>query len=177
VGYGIATAITATSATGYHFVNWTVPAGSVTFGSTGNGTSTSSSDTVTLKSGNATVQAIFAVSANNANLSSAVLADHSSNVYAFVPSFIPTTYNYSGTSSILAFDIPYTLTLTTANPSATITSVQETDAFGTVSDSHVGSVYTLSLRSFIVTITIVVTAQDGITTQTYTMNVQAWWLS
>jgi hypothetical protein len=178
-GHGIATAISATPASGYHFVSWTVPTGSVIFGSTGNGTSTSSSDTVTLKSGNTTVQANFAVSANNANLSSAVLVDSLSTTYSFVPAFSPTTYAYTGVSPLTpgAGNPTFTLTLTTANPSATITSVQETDAFGTVSDSHVGSVYTLSLRSFIVTITILVTAQDGTTTQTDTMDVLAYWHS
>jgi uncharacterized repeat protein (TIGR02543 family) len=59
VNYGVATPITATSDSNYGFVNWTVPSGSVTFGSTGTGTSTTSSDTVTLKSGDATIQANF----------------------------------------------------------------------------------------------------------------------
>jgi hypothetical protein len=59
VGYGDPVSITATEATGCQFVNWTVSTGSVTFGSTGTGTSTTSSDTVTLTSGNAAIQANF----------------------------------------------------------------------------------------------------------------------
>jgi uncharacterized repeat protein (TIGR02543 family) len=60
--YGVATSITATPGTGYYFLNWTVSAGSgATFGSTGTATSTSASDTVTLTSGNATIQANFFV--------------------------------------------------------------------------------------------------------------------
>ena len=57
VNYGAATPISAAASTGYYFVNWTVTSGSgVTFGN-----STSASTTVTLTSGNATVQANFAI--------------------------------------------------------------------------------------------------------------------
>jgi parallel beta-helix repeat protein len=62
VTYGAATAITATPGANNYFVNWTVAAGSgVTFGSTGTATGTSPNDTVSLTSGNATVQANFSV--------------------------------------------------------------------------------------------------------------------
>jgi hypothetical protein len=54
--HGVATTITATPATGYHFVNWSNPSGSATIAN-----SSTPSTTVTLTSGDATVQANFAI--------------------------------------------------------------------------------------------------------------------
>ena len=63
VSYGAATPITATPSPLYHFVNWTVTAGTgVTFASSGTSTSASGVDGVSLTGGNATIQANFALS-------------------------------------------------------------------------------------------------------------------
>ena len=56
VKYGIAQAITATSVTGYHFVSWSVTAGSASVANL-----TDSSTTATLSNGNATIAATFAI--------------------------------------------------------------------------------------------------------------------
>jgi uncharacterized protein involved in tellurium resistance len=56
VNHGAATPISATPATGYQFVNWTVTSGTATIASP-----TSANTTVTLTSGNATVRANFTV--------------------------------------------------------------------------------------------------------------------
>ena len=109
-------------------------------------------------------------------LLNAVLADSTSATYPFSPPFIPTTF--SGYSAYLASNLvlPYTLTLTTLDPQATITSVTEKDDYSNIFvDSHTGSEYTLTLNTYNNTVTIIVTAQDG-TTQTYTMLIQASWL-
>ncbi len=111
-------------------------------------------------------------------LSNAVISGSSSApTYAFGPTFNPTTFTYSSVSPALNQSfLPYTLTLTTVDPNATITSVTEPNANGDqIPDSHIGSVYTLALVIDFGTVTIVVTAADGTTTQTYTMAVQASW--
>jgi len=110
------------------------------------------------------------------NLLSAVLTDSNPTTYPF--GFSPTTYTYSGASAINLPCIyyPLTLTLTTVDPNATITSVTEywVDFVGsptTVVDSHTGSTYTLTdTAGYDETVTIILTGQDG-TTQTYTLSI------
>jgi hypothetical protein len=104
------------------------------------------------------------------NLLNAVVADSTGVTYPFSPSFDPTTYTgyfVSLTSSPIA---PYTLTLTTLDPGATITTMTDNG----ISDSHIGSTYTLSLPIYDNPVVIVVTGLDG-TTRTYTMTIQAPW--
>jgi hypothetical protein len=105
------------------------------------------------------------------NLLNAVVADSTSAIYPFSPPFGPTTY--SGCVAFLSSNsvLPYTLTLTTLDPQATITSMTENG----IPDPHNGSAYTLALPNNVNPVTIVVTAQDGITTQTYTMAIDASW--
>jgi len=106
----------------------------------------------------------------------AVLADSSGATYPFSPLFSPTTYSGYGVYLLSNAYLPYTLTLTTVDPNATITSVTEKDDYSNIFvDSHTGSRYTLTLNTYNNTVTILVTAQDG-TTQTYTMLIQASWL-
>ncbi len=109
---------------------------------------------------------------NNANLSNMVITDSTGTTYPYEPAFSPTTYTYDNAEAILPSpsSTTFTLTLTTQDPNATITSVlQDSNSL-----SHTGSAYTLNFDgSEPETITIVVTAQDGTTTQTYTFTVYA----
>lgn len=110
---------------------------------------------------------------HDASLSNAVLVDSLGTTYAFVPTFSPTTYTYTDVSPATPSggNPTFTLTLTTTDPHATITSVQE----NAIDDAHTGSAYTLTLNSYRNTVTILVTAQDATTTQTYTMAITAGW--
>jgi hypothetical protein len=107
---------------------------------------------------------------SDATLSSAVLTDSSSATYSFVPAFDPTTYDYTAVPVILTSSDTYTLTLTTADPHATIFGVTE----GKTVDSNIGTAYTLTLGAYSNTVMIVVTAQDGSTAQ-YSIAIQANW--
>jgi len=103
------------------------------------------------------------------NLFSAAITNYSGTTYQFTTSFDPTIYNY--TSVTLDCTGPFSLALTTVDPSATIT-VIETD-FDSSPVTLLNAVLTptscqLQLNTTPATITIVVTAPDG-TTQTYTM--------
>ena len=109
---------------------------------------------------------------NDANLSNMVISDSTGTTYPYEPAFSPTTYTYDNGEAILPSpgSTTFTITLTTQDPNATITSVTQES----VLLSHTGSTYTLSFNGFEPeTITIVVTAQDGTTTQTYTFTVYA----
>ena len=122
---------------------------------------------------NYTVTVTVSAPSSDASLSNIVLGDTLGGTYAYAPGFSPTTYAYNDSATMLTDNtLTYTLTLTTTDPNATITSVfQDANAL-----SHTGSVYTLQFDgSRPQTITIVVTAQDGITTQTYTFSVYASW--
>jgi hypothetical protein len=104
-----------------------------------------------------------------ANLYTAVLTDASGNTYAFLPTtFSPTTYDYTGsTPSTISGAYPFTLTLTTVDPNATITSVT-VNSGSAISPSSTGVYSGLNLNSLTNTVVVVVTAVDG-TTETYTM--------
>ncbi len=97
-------------------------------------------------------------------LLSAVITDASGATLTFNPSFSPTTTAYT---IYYTQYYPWTLTLTTVDPNATITSVTE---YGTA-DSHSGNVYTLQYNGNGDTATVLVTGEDG-STQTYTLNLQ-----
>jgi hypothetical protein len=109
----------------------------------------------------------------DATLWNMVLSDTLGGTYSYSPAFSPSTTLYDDANSMLTVStLTYTLTLTTTDPNATITSVFQDAA----SLSHAGSVYTLQFdMSRPQTIAIVVTAQDGTTTQTYTFKVYASW--
>ena len=73
---------------------------------------------------------------------------------------------------------PFSLTLTPADSSATITSVSElNDNYPptTTTDVPNGTTYELALIGYHNAVTIVVTAGDGTTTQTYTIDIRADW--
>ena len=118
----------------------------------------------------------FTVPTNNpvvltmpSNLFSAAITNYGGTTYQFTTSFDPTIYNY--TSVMLDCTGPFSLALTTVDPSATIT-VIETD-FDSSPVTLLDAVLTptscqLQLNTTPATITIVVTAPDG-TAQTYTM--------
>ena len=115
---------------------------------------------------------VLTMISNDANLSNMVITDSTGTTYPYEPTFSPTTYTYDNAEAILPSpsSTTFTLTLTTQDPNATITSVSQES----VSLSHIGSAYTLSFNGYEPeTITIVVTAQDGTTTQTYTFTVYA----
>jgi len=96
------------------------------------------------------------------NLLSAALIDGTGYNY-LASTFSPTIYSYS----IYPYAPPYTLTLTTVDPNATITSVTE-KGNPVLPSSH--GVYTFSdYSSFPIPVIIVVTAADGTTTETYTV--------
>jgi hypothetical protein len=110
----------------------------------------------------------------NALLNNVVLVDSLSTTYSLVPTFSSTTLSYTGVSPSLPSSlVTATLTLTPQDPTATITSVTETDGLGSggpVVDGHAGNVYGMALIYFRTIVTIVVTAQDGVTTKTYVIN-------
>jgi hypothetical protein len=119
----------------------------------------------------------------SANLASATLVatlpTGGPTTYALVPTFSPATYTYTSTSPEPEYAYPPTLTLTTVDSSATF-SVTETVPGGTAgpyallpAGSPSGSSCTLNFSADYspATLTIVVTASDGVTTQTYTMTI------
>ncbi len=154
---------------GYTFAGWYTAVN-------GGGTQFTASTAVTA---NITVYANWL--SQDASLSSAVLTDAQNNTYSFTPTFVSTTTTYTISPALQQTDsnantlIPYTLTLTTTNLNATITSVQETGIGGPWTDSHIGSVYTLTLAVYQVQVVVTVTAQDGISTQTYSISLHASW--
>ncbi len=96
------------------------------------------------------------------NLLSGALTDSTGYNY-LIGTFSPTVYSYS----IYPYIPPYTLTLTTVDPNATITSVTEKGNL-VLPSSH--GVYTFSDSSpFPIPVIIVVTAADGTATETYTV--------
>jgi hypothetical protein len=132
----------------------------------GSGTLLSTVSTqLTVPSGNYPVVLIMP-----SNLLSAVLTSFGSP-WPLTPPFSPTIYSYTSNP----FYPPFTLTLTTVDPNATITSVTESGFYPsgapfTIVDTPTGSTYPLTLPGVpTTTVTIVVTAADGTTTQTYTM--------
>jgi hypothetical protein len=95
------------------------------------------------------------------NLLSAVLTSFGFPL-PLTPPFSPTIYSYS----VSPYVSPYTLTLTTVDPNATITSVTENG--NAVLPSSQG-VYTFNDSTLPLPVIIVVTAADGTTTETYTV--------
>lgn len=113
---------------------------------------------------------VLTMVSNDASLSNIVLSDSQGITYSYAPAFSPTTYSYDNSAALLPNSTGDTLTLITTNPNATITSVFQ----GTNPLSRTGSAYTLVFNGGEPeTIMIVVTAQDGTTTQTYTFAVYA----
>jgi hypothetical protein len=103
-------------------------------------------------------------------LSNAVLTDSNFTTFMLVPPFSQTTFNYTGSTppTYPGAISPFTLTLTTVDPKATITSVTVNSTV--VVPPSAPGVYTgFTLNYSSNTIIIVVTAVDGSTTQTYTM--------
>jgi hypothetical protein len=121
-----------------------------------------------------TVTVTVAAPSTNALLKSVDLVDAKLNSYALVPTFSPTTFAYTGISPALPTSaIACTLTLTPQDPTATIVSVTETDGLGSggpVVDTHAGNVYSMTLIYYRTIVTIILKAQDGVTTKTYTIN-------
>jgi len=121
-----------------------------------------------------TVTVTVQAASTNALLKSVALVDSQSTAYSLVPTFSSTTFSYTGVSpSFPQTAVTATLTVTPQDPSATITSVTETNGFGggtTVFDTHVGNVYAMTLTYYHTIVTIVLTAQDGVTTKTYSID-------
>jgi hypothetical protein len=117
------------------------------------------------------------------NLLNAVFAASSATsvppAFAFVPSFVPTTYTYTSVTSSggePSYLYPtYTLTVTTVDPNAKVSMVETDSYLGNITlvpaGSPSGSVGTLQFDTPPETITVVVTSADGTATQTYTMTV------
>jgi hypothetical protein len=100
--------------------------------------------------------------------------------YVFVPAFSPTTYNYTSVTSALGpptFEWqPYTLTLTTIDPSATVSVTESNPGLSTPyidlpAGSPSGSSCRLHLNSNANTLTIAVTGADAVSTQIYTIRI------
>ena len=123
---------------------------------------------------NYTVTVTVQAPSTNALLKSVALVDSKSTTYALVPAFSSTILSYTGiTPSLPSSAVTCTLTLTPQDPTSTITSVTETDGLGSgspVVDTHVGNVYVMTLTYYRTIVTIVLTAQDGVTTKTYVIN-------
>ena len=121
-----------------------------------------------------TVTVTVQAASTNALLKSVALVDSQSTAYSLVPTFSSTTFSYTGVSpSFPRTAVTATLTVTPQDPTATITSVTETNGFGggiTVFDTHVGNVYAMTLTYYHTIVTIVLTAQDGVTTKTYSID-------
>jgi hypothetical protein len=71
VNYGVATNISATANTGWHFVEWTPLQPGNTYGSTGTTESTAAADTITLTAGDQGIGALFAPNMFNVSMQTA----------------------------------------------------------------------------------------------------------
>jgi hypothetical protein len=113
---------------------------------------------------------------SEATLSGMTIEDEYGVNIPLTPSYTPLQNNYdAGVVGTITSDVCF-LTLTTTNAHATITSVTEYGSYtGTVTDSLVSGmdgVYALQLLDYNNLITITVTAQDGTSTETYTITIQ-----
>lgn len=143
VNYGVATSIAATPATGYEFVNWTVTSGTATIANPSSATTT-----VTLTSGNATVQANFSAFTytltvgNDGNgtttPSGAVTVTHgAATSIAATPSAGYQFLNWTVTSGSAAI----------ANPSSAATTVTLTGGDAAIQANFATQTYTLTMTN------------------------------
>jgi hypothetical protein len=118
-----------------------------------------------------TVSVAFA--STNANLSNLAVTD-GSTTYLVDPPFSPTTYTGYSVSFATSTNT-YTLLLTVSDPGATITSVMEGSLGFQVALAPSAGKYALLLSTYFDVVTVLVTAQDGVTQQTYTINAYPSW--
>ena len=142
VNYGAATTITAVASTGYSFTGWTVTAGTASIAN-----ASSLSTTVTLTSGNATVQANFA------QITYQLTTQATTGGTVTAPASSPTTVNYGAATTITAFASTgysftgWTVTAGTAsigNASSLSTTVTLTSGNATVQANFTINTYTLT---------------------------------
>jgi hypothetical protein len=117
-----------------------------------------------------TVTVIINAASANAYLTDIIVKDFSGNVYVFNPVFNSTTFIYPLTISDQKA-IPYTVTPVLSDSTATISSVTENK----IILKPASGVYTLAAAVYQDPVSITVIAQDGKTTQTYTINLTVTW--